>query len=137
MITKDDFKRLAQNVIYEVFPDEKDSFNLSSDVLIDDLYAGKNILMKDDERTAEFQFLGEAKTVLEFVIVLYSMYETIKKILQTKGHENEKQDSLDYIGRQWKQQLIDAGISQKKAEKIIDKFLDQLIQKIEASNPNE
>lgn len=126
MIEKEDFKNLAQQIVYKVFPEEKDSFDLSADILIDDLFRGKDILQPYSEAHGEFQFFGETKTILEFIVVLYSMYEVIQKILPERK-KIKNQYVPDEIGSIWKQKLVDAGISNTKAEKIFNEFFNQFL----------
>jgi hypothetical protein len=132
---EEEFRGLIESLVAEHFPDEMPSFRLAGAEEIRRVFgssssvscegsAKKKSLAKD---ISEFEFVAEAKAVIEFVALIkgtFEMYQWFSKQLISKDSGGGGERLAD----RWKAQLVAAGLQHDKAELISLKFSSEVVE---------
>lgn len=125
-MTKEDFEELIQEIVIEVYPSEKTAFSISKKKVFNDLYTNQLELVSINEQKGEFNFIEEAKLVLQFIPVMITTYKFVKEYLKSDKANNE----IEHVKKEWEKKLIQKGISTKEAEKIVNNFSQKMVKKL-------
>lgn len=122
MLQQDDFYRFMRDVIAESAPDKIGDFEKEAPGIIADVCDSGVV---PTGVSGEFHFLQEATAVVNFIALIVKTAELIytfaDKHIKTKHPIDESA-----LSREWKKQLISAGVPKRKAETIASRFLLQL-----------
>src|SRR5690348_8512032 len=114
MLDETHFKKVMRDIVMEHFPDELTPFDLEIDSMLNELSAESSI--QQAAGRGEFQFVGDATSILTFVSLLGTTFLTLQKC-----YDRVRQPEVDTLRKSWKRELEKAGMSAKKAEAITDK----------------
>lgn len=116
---------LVERVTAELFPSEMRIFNIIGSRVLELVANGQNprtaLSVGSDSQRAEFGS-SEALQIVSFVgvaIGTYKAYLEIKKIKQT-----ERRAIL--AAQQWKQELVTAGLEPEVAQRVVERFANDL-----------
>lgn len=119
-ISKAKFKALLSKIILTHYPDEHLTFEISGEAWINQLHTNESLT--DESKKGLFNFLEEAKTILECITLIIGTYKTAKE-LKKKG---DKKPEAEKVIELWTQNLVDEGVAPEKAAAIAAKFYNDL-----------
>ena len=130
MIARDEMRDFIGQVVSETMPDEALAFEVEGGNLIADLYQGRPVAPRP-AAGAEHEFMDAtgAEAVLEFVKLLTATFELLKVasgFFSTKARD----DPPEGLAKEWRTQLVRAGLPEKKADEIARRFTSDLIKRI-------
>lgn len=117
------FKSAIKVMVEKCLPDESVAFELAGEDQIKKVFksqgdasASSTKEVTPQKSIEDFEFLFEAKTVIEFVGLIIGTFELYqwfsKRLKETKQGNADKQN----LTRRWKDELLKAGLSEEKAE---------------------
>lgn len=126
----DQLMRFLRTIVSDAFPTELDEFDLAAEKQLERLRRGA----PDSSRKADqFEFLDEAHTVVECLLLLKATIEAMhwandlrKHLLDTRAVGATR--SSDDLSEVWARELRHAGLSREKASDIASRFADDLKQ---------
>lgn len=118
---------LCKSVVQEYFPDELSAYDLSGEVLINKLSSSEGLKREINQgKKGVFKFIEETNIALEFVGVALSIYELVRIQREKKKSKSRNLELLD-TSDLWKEKLVQEGITEEMAEKIVSKFTRDVI----------
>lgn len=108
------------DIVRSCLPDEQIPFDLSGEQLISQLFANES--SRGDPSGADFHFLPEAKSVLEFVLLLHATYKMAGELSGNKTAAEGTLPDATTLKDLWERTLILAGLSKGKALEIVTRF---------------
>jgi hypothetical protein len=123
MLNNEKLCEFLDPIIKATMPDEIQAWEVGGRVLVEEALSGSNLAELNTSLKGEHQFLAEAKAVLEFVVLISTTVEAVRKMIPKKDEKSERDSSmLPETGEQWAKKLEEGGISRSKAQLIAARF---------------
>ncbi len=120
MINQEDFYKIIEEVVNEVFPSETIAFQMGGKELIDDIYTKEEI--RETNAFREFNFLENTESVLSFIAIIITIYQFLFLNIKWFIDKRKRQKLLDEL----KDVLTKKELSPKEVN-IIVKIVDKSI----------
>jgi hypothetical protein len=128
------FTGLVSRIVADVFPEEQAAYTVAAPILLPRVFGGENIIAQDQAAKGEFQFVEEAKSILQLVGLINSTYLVVRGALSSLSRSNELQPSPLALVNEWKRTLISMGVEEQRADAIVSRYLSELQSVIYQSN---
>jgi hypothetical protein len=127
MLNNEKLCEFLDPIIKATMPDEIQAWEVGGRVLVDDALSGSDLTESSKSLKGEHQFLAEAKAVLEFIVLISTTVEAVRKLIPKKEQETEQKSSeTSELGEQWARKMEAGGISKSKAQLIAARFSSKL-----------
>ena len=127
------FSNLIVKMVAETMPEEQAAYDASSSFLLPAVFSGVDISIQDKDSRGEFQFVEEAKSILQLVGLISATYKIVQNAIKTLSAASAPCPSPFMLAQEWKNQLIAMGIAQEQADLIVSRYLSDIRSAIEAS----
>lgn len=125
--SKSAYKHLLDKIIAEGFTDELLAYKVAGEAITDQLFSDGGLSTASaKDRDREFGFVEEAKDIVEFLSVMLGTFKLLKQIVTAIRASSMPSPSPITFGESWRRELVEAGLSDNKAEMLVRRFLSDL-----------
>ena len=136
MPSKSELTGFLRNVVVQVYPDDVEEFDLGGAAVVSDFVEHRPDAGRPRARLggAEFEFIRMLEPALPFIHVIAATITICEMIPKAKhlagkllGSEPKSEPGNAEIARRWKEELLKAGVAEKNADAIVQRFTDGLV----------